>query len=128
MSSGIENWKICPLLTISVPIGLRRIGLWLTTGGDGVKLGDGVILGEGSVAEVVEGCTSADDDVPRMLDTAGVGVGCGIAEDLLKRELNLDETRADLVRDCAEEAAVDGVRSLVLDCIDNERDGLTVGE
>ena len=41
MSSGIASVKYCPLLTIIVPTGLRRIGARFTIGGDGVKLGEG---------------------------------------------------------------------------------------
>ena len=43
MFSGIENRKTCPTFTISVPMGLRSMGLRFTTGGElvtvGVKLG-----------------------------------------------------------------------------------------
>ena len=89
MSSGIENWKICPIFTIKVPIGLRSKGLRFTTGvlvTVGVKDGDW----DGIIVRCDVGTIVVND---RELDGAGVG------NDIIVR---VDESETDEVGEIVE--------------------------
>ena len=67
VSSAIGNWNICPLFTISVPMGLSSTGPTLETGGDGVKVGDGRGVVEITADDVITDDVITDDVVAREL-------------------------------------------------------------